>query len=118
MKLAYEILDSRRSSCAYVNGVTGDDLYSVGLDLHRFKEGDGPSNEADHRTVIAKYGSNVENIIGIGDSAFLMQDGSEVSLYARKGTIGLQLRAKSVLPPNEAREKFLAVARLVVARLK
>lgn len=73
MKLSYDLLDSQRSSCAYVNGRTGDDLYSVVLDLHRFGEGDGPSNEAAHREVLAKYGGKVENIIGVGDSAFLSQ---------------------------------------------
>ena len=98
MKLAYDLRDSQRSSCAYVNGRTGDDLYSVVLDLHRFEEGGGPSNEAAHREVLAKYGGTVENIIGVGDSAFLSQDNPEFFLYARKGTFGMQLRAKSVLP--------------------
>ena len=118
MKLAYEILDSKRSSCGYINGLTGDDLISVGLDLHRFEEGGGPSNEAAHREVIGKFGSNVETINGIGDSAFLTQADNGVLLYARKGTLGLQLRAQSVFAPNEARAKLLAVARLVMTRLE
>jgi hypothetical protein len=118
MTLAYDIRDSRGSSCAYVNGRTGDDLHSVVLDLHRFEEGGGPSNEASHRGVAAKYLANVENISGLGDSAFLTQDGSEVFVYARKETLGLQIRAKSVLPPNEAWEKLLAVARRIIARLE
>ena len=62
MKLAYEIRDSKGSSCAYVNGRTGDDLVSVVLDLHRFKVGGGPSNEAAHRQVTGKYGNVVEEI--------------------------------------------------------
>ena len=118
LKLAYDLLDSKRSSCAYVNGRTGDDLYSVVLDLDRFEEGGGPFNEAAHREVVAKYGSNTEKIIGVGDSAFLSQDDDEFFLYARKGTFGIQLRAKSVLPLNEARERLIAVARLITARLK
>ena len=88
------------------------------MDLHRFEEGGGPSNEAAYREVVAKYGGKVENIIGVGDSAFLSQDDDEFFLYARKGTFGIQLRAKSVLPPNEARERLIAVARLITARLE
>jgi len=118
LKLAYDLLDSQRSSCAYVNGRTGDDLYSVVLDLGRFEERGGPSHEAAHREVLAKYGGNAENIIGVGDSAFLSQGDGAFFLYARKGTFGIQLRAKSVLPPNEARQRLIAVARLVTARLE
>ena len=118
MKLAYDLLDSKRSSCAYVNGRTGDDLYSVVLDLYRFEYGGGPSNEAAHREVLAKHGGNVENIIGVGDSAFLSQSDPEFFLYARKGRFGIQLRARSVLPVNEARQRLIAVARLVTARLE
>ena len=118
MKLAHDLLDSQRSSCAYVNGRTGKDLYSVVLDLHRFEQGDGASNVAAHRTVAAKYGGSVENIIDVGDSAFLSQGDPEFFLYARVGTFGIQLRAKSVLPANEARQRLMAVARLVTARLE
>ena len=118
MKLAYDVRDSTRSSCSYVNGQTGDDLYSVNLDLHRFEEGGGPSNEEAHREVLAKYGGIAESIIGVGDSAFLSQDGNNILLYARKGTFGMQLSAKSVLPQNEARVKLLAVARLVTEQLE
>jgi hypothetical protein len=118
LKLAYDLRDSRRSSCAYVNGRTGDDLYSVVLDLHRFEEGGGPSNEAAQREVLAKYGGNAENISDVGDSAFLSHADLEFFLYARKGTFGIQVRAKSVLPPHEARQRLIAVARLVTARLE
>lgn len=117
MKLAYDILDSQRSSCAYVNGRTGEDLYSVGLDLGRFEEGGGPSNETAHRQVVAKYGGTLESIASLGDSAFLSQGEGGLFLYARKGTYVIQLRAKSAHPPNEARERLIAVARLVTARL-
>jgi hypothetical protein len=118
MKLAYDLLDSQRSSCAYENGRTGDDRYSVVLDLRRFEEGGGPSDEAAHREMFAKNGGNVENITGVGDSAFLSHGDGEFLLYARKGTFGIELRAKSVLPPNEARQRLITVARLVPARLE
>ena len=118
LKLSDEIRDSKKSSCSYVNGKTGADLHWVGLDLHRIKDRDGPANEAAHRALFAKYYFEVESVTGLGDSAFISQDGNEVFLYARKGTLGLQFRAKSVLPPREAREKFLAIAHLVMARLE
>jgi hypothetical protein len=68
--------------------------------------------------VLAKYGGNAESIIGVGDSAFLSQSDPEFFLYARKGTFGIQLRAKSALSPNEARQRLIAVAGLVMARLE
>ena len=116
MELAYDLRDSRRSSCAY-NGRKGEDLYSVGLEVHRFGEGKGPANEAAHRQTAEKYGS-VENIGGVGDSGFLSSvDDGQLHLYARKGAFGIQIHVKSVLPANEGREKLIAVAQLVAKRL-
>ena len=117
MELAYNIRESRRSSCRY-NSRIGGELYSVVLTLHIFTEGGGPSNEAAHRQTAAKYGS-VEDVSGVGDSSFLAAlDDGELHLYARKKTVGFQLQAKSAAPTNEAREKLIAVARSVAARLE
>ena len=55
---------------------------------------------------------------GLGDSGFLLHDDREFFLYARNGNFGIQLRAKSVFPPNEARERLIAVAQLITARLE
>lgn len=116
MKLAYDLRDSRSSSCSY-NGRIGNDRYSVALDVHRFGEGHGPSDEAAHRQVAAKSGS-LEDIVGVGDSSFLSsQDDGELHLYARKGPFGIQIHVKSILPPNEGRERLIDVARLVAKRL-
>jgi hypothetical protein len=68
--------------------------------------------------VAPKYGGNVEQITGVGDSAFLSQTDAEFFLYARVKTFAIQLRAKSVLPANEARSRLIAVAQLVTARLE
>jgi hypothetical protein len=116
MELAYDLRDSRRSSCAY-KGRNGNDRYSVGLVIHRFGASDGSANEAAHRQAAAKYGT-VEDIVGIADSSFLstLEDG-ELHLFARKGVFGIQINVKSIFPPNESRVKLIAVARIVADRL-
>jgi hypothetical protein len=117
MEMVYDIRDSQRSSRSF-NGRMGVELYSVTLDLHRFGENGGPTNEAGHREVALKYG-RVENVGGIGESSFLSSvDDGELQLYARKGAFGFQLHTKSVLPPNIARERLIAAAQLVANRIE
>ena len=114
MELAFDHRDSQGSSCAYI-ARTADRIYSVTLSLHRFD--DGPSHEEAHRQHAAKYGK-VENIAGVGDSAFLATlDNGELHIYARKGPAGFQLHADSISPQIEARGKLVEIARLVASRL-